>query len=88
MQLRWHHGFLNPPDGEVEIPRSRAAVAEVVGKVLPNLAPIPVDRISFVPRGDGSSQVNLHMFGPFGVVVDDGLHTSTDVEKSAHPLPG
>lgn len=70
MRLRWHHGFLDPRHGEVEIPRSRAAVADAIGKVLPALAPIPVDRISFVARGDGTAQVNLHMFGPFGEVID------------------
>lgn len=73
MRLRWHHGFLNPRDGEVEIPRSRQAVAEAIGKVLPALAPIPVDYVSFVPHGDGTAQVNLHMFGPFGEVIDDAL---------------
>jgi hypothetical protein len=68
MRLRWHHGFLSPPTGEVTLPRSRRAVANV----LPALAPISIDRISFVPKGDGTSQVNLHMFGPFGEVFDEG----------------
>ena len=73
MRLRWHHGFLNPPDGEAQIPRSRQAVADAVGKVLPHLAPVPVERISFVQRREGVAQVNLHMFGPFGEVIDDGV---------------
>lgn len=68
MRLSWHHGFLEPRDGAVVLPRSRAAVAEAIGKVLPALAPIPVDRISFVARGDGTTQVNLAMFGPFGTL--------------------
>lgn len=69
MVLRWHHGFLNPRDGFVEVDASRAAIAAAIGHVLPALAPIPVDRITFVPHGDGrTAQVNLHMFGPFGII--------------------
>jgi hypothetical protein len=69
MRLSWHHGFLNPRDGEVEIPASRAAVAEAIGRILPALAPVSVDHVSFVPVAPGRAQVNLHMFGPFGLVV-------------------
>jgi hypothetical protein len=69
MRLSWHHGFLDPRDGTVDVEPSRVAIAEAIGRVLPHLAPIPVDRVSFVPQGDGRrTQVNLHMFGPFGVL--------------------
>jgi hypothetical protein len=72
MRIRWHHGFLNPRDGEAEIAESRAAVAALIGEVFPALAPVRPDHVTFVPKGDDRrAQVNLMMFGPFGEVERD-----------------
>jgi hypothetical protein len=76
MRIRWHHGFLNPRDGEAEISESRAAVAALIGELFPHLAPVRVQHVSFVPKGDGRrAQVNLMSFGPFGDVERDAAPT-------------
>lgn len=72
MRLRWHHGFLNPPDGEVEIEPTRSAIARHVEALFPGMAgKVHPELLTFTrPLGqpDGVLQVNVHGFGPFGVI--------------------
>jgi hypothetical protein len=69
MKLRWHHGFLDPRDGEMDVEASREAVAIAIGQVMPGIAPVPPAHVSFVPCGDGrTTHVNVLGFGPFGVL--------------------
>ena len=68
LRLTWRLPFLGEPCGLVEVPPSRVAIAEAIGRVLPRLTVEP-QRLTFVPLGDGRrTQVNVHGFGPFGVL--------------------
>jgi hypothetical protein len=72
MRIRWHHGFLDPPDGEAEIYESRTAIARQVEAVFPALAgKVSPQLLTFTRSPDapaGVLQVNVHGFGPFGVI--------------------
>jgi hypothetical protein len=70
MHLRWSLPFLEEPNGYVEIERSRTAVAAKIHEVLP-LVRVRAETLTFVPLGNGRAQVNVHGFGPFGVVAGD-----------------
>jgi hypothetical protein len=66
MSLVWH----NLPvveDGAVGVEFSRAAISAAVGKVVPRLQ-VDAHLLTFVPIEDGRTQVNVHGFGPFGVL--------------------
>ena len=73
MRIRWHHGFLTPPNGEAEIPESRAAVARHIESVFTGLKVRP-ELLTFTRLPEwppGVLQVNVHGFGPFGEVIRD-----------------
>ena len=70
MQIRWHHGFLTPPEGHADIAATRSAVALQIAAVLPALrGSVRPEALTFL-RTDvrGELQVNLHGFGVFGFV--------------------
>lgn len=67
MRLSWHLPFLEQPTGQAEVERSRVAIAAVVREILPRLD-VHEQLLTFVPLGDGRTQVNVHGFGPFGML--------------------
>jgi hypothetical protein len=69
MRLTWNIQCLDEPCGDVEVPRSRAAVAEVIKRVLPQVH-VRAEWLTIVPLGNGRAQVNVSGFGPFGVLQD------------------
>lgn len=70
IRLTWHHGFLEPQDGAVQVEGSRQSVSEAISRVLPRVDCQP-KRLVFVPLGGGRTQVNVQGFGPFGVLERD-----------------
>jgi hypothetical protein len=66
LTLTWHN-LPEIPAGSVEVAFSRAAIAEAISRILPRLDVSP-QRLTFVPIGDGRTQVNVHGFGAFGVL--------------------
>ena len=70
MHIRWQHDFLVPSSGEALIEPTRSAVAQKIGEVMPALrGSIRPEHLMFVRTGvRGELQVNVHGFGPFGIV--------------------
>lgn len=66
MILRWHN-IPEQPDGSCEVELSRRAIAEAISRVWPRVD-VRADLLTFVPLGDGRTQVNVHGVGPFGVL--------------------
>ena len=70
MHIRWHHGFLTPPEGHADIAATRSAVAQQIEAVMPALrGSVRPEGLTFLRTGvRGELQVNLHGFGVFGFV--------------------
>lgn len=66
LTLTWHN-LPEVPAGSIEVAFSRQAIAEAIQQLLPACR-AEAHRLSFVPIGDGLTQVNVHGFGPFGVL--------------------
>ena len=64
--LSWHT-IPDTPPGSVEVEKSRLAIAAVIQGVLPRCH-VDSQLLTFVPLEDGRTQVNVHGFGPFGVL--------------------
>jgi hypothetical protein len=70
MQIRWQHDFLHPCAGHADIEPTRSAVARQIGLVIPALrGSVKPESLMFLRTGNpGEWQVNVHGFGPFGIV--------------------
>jgi hypothetical protein len=70
MRIRWNNRLLDPPAGQANIAATRTAVALHIEQVMPALrGSVRPELLTFL-RTDtrGELQVNLHGFGPFGIV--------------------
>jgi hypothetical protein len=70
MDIRWSHRSLVPPSGHATIEPTRSAVARHIESVMPALrGNVSPDRLTFLRTGTrGELEVNVHGFGPFGIV--------------------